>query len=124
MKLLYLDVKFTAVSEFTIWIGKQNLQFWEDDDLYGIRTFLINLGYRDILENGEEADYLLDGAVYPDWKEIQKKFPNDSLYDQLIQFVKFYQSEFGFDMLLLLKVLNLPENTKKFEDILEEYSIN
>ena len=40
MKLLYSDVEFTAISDFTIWVGNQNLQFWEDDELFGIRIFL------------------------------------------------------------------------------------
>lgn len=115
MKLLYSDVEFTAISDFTIWVGNQNLQFWEDDGLFGIRIFLINLGCRGILDDVEKADYLLDAAVYPEWKQIQKKSPNDNLYDQLIQFVKFYQSDFGFDMSPLMTILEQEEIKEEFD---------
>ena len=70
---------------------------------------------RGILDDVEKADYLLDAAVYPEWKQIQKKSPNDNLYDQLIQFVKFYQSDFGFDMSPLMTILEQEEIKEEFD---------
>lgn len=117
---LYNDKEFSTVSEFVLWIEDNYIELMDNFD---ISTFILDL-VGVVRVQGKGYDELVDSAVYPSWKEIQKKFANDSLYDQLIQFVKFYHSEFDFDTSLLLGVLNYPENKKKFEEILEKYSIS
>ncbi|GAB2023857.1 hypothetical protein RyT2_29380 [Pseudolactococcus yaeyamensis] len=126
MKLVYNDANFTAIVEFLSWLSSENKMIWfEEGEQYdGTRTFLLDVSDPYVSKNDNSKLVLLDAAIYPEWKDIQRKFPNDDLYHQLIQFVNFYYSEFEFDMSLLLKLLNNPENKKKFEKILEKYSIN
>jgi hypothetical protein len=123
MKLVYGDVDFTLIIEFLSWVGVKNKMIWygEGEHIDGSRIFLMDLSDPFQPSNHQYDLVLLDAAVYPDWKSIQEKFPEYSTYEQLLEHVKFYNSEFGFDMTLLLDILQKKKSRKKFEAILRKY---
>ena len=101
-------------------VAEVSLSNGEEVSALRMKEALMMQGAKTIMDSGilddvEKTDYLLDAAVYPEWKQIQKKSPNDNLYDQLIQFVKFYQSDFGFDMSPLMTILEQEEIKEEFD---------